>query len=56
MQINLYKPKVMEFETLDVMYRQVCDIIEDKIHYTQQDKGVARLLLSADNAYQSTRN
>ncbi|MBC7406465.1 MAG: 6-phosphogluconolactonase [Candidatus Parcubacteria bacterium] len=49
MQINLYKPKVMEFETLDVMYRQVCDIIEDKIHYTQQDKGVARLLLSADN-------
>jgi 6-phosphogluconolactonase len=50
MPINLYKPKVMEFETLDILYRQVCDIIEDKIHYTQQDKGVARLLLAPDTA------
>ncbi len=50
MTVNLYKPKVLEFETMDIMYRQVCDIIEDKIHFTQQDKGIVRLLLGADTS------
>ena len=50
MTVNLYKPKVLEFETMDIMYRQVCDIIEDKIHFTQQDKGIVRLLLGADSS------
>jgi 6-phosphogluconolactonase len=50
MPTPIYKPTIMEFENLDMLYRQVSDILEDKINLTSLNKGVVRLLLSGGSS------
>jgi 6-phosphogluconolactonase len=46
MPINLYKPKVFEFETLNVLYQKTTEYILDKISAVQGENGIARLMLT----------
>jgi 6-phosphogluconolactonase len=44
--VQIYKPKVIEFESHEIMQRQVADIIEDRLNLAYLNKGVGRVLLS----------
>lgn len=46
MAVNIYKPKVVEFEGDDILYRKASEYIEGVILDNQSEHGIARMLLS----------
>jgi 6-phosphogluconolactonase len=45
MPVNLYKPRIIEHESMETLLRQISDTIEDGVINVQGEHGLARILL-----------
>jgi 6-phosphogluconolactonase len=47
---NIYKPRLIEFETFDTLIKKSVEFIEDKVIEYESENGIVRLLLAGGNS------